>query len=290
MPRIRSIKPDFWSDGRVKRLTDSQALLFIALWNFVDDEGKIRADYDEIAAKTTRFTPQHISRNLAALWEVGLIEVYTSEPHDRVTEVSRQSHKHPLTGTRPSHDWFTIVSWHHQKISRPHIPHVKLSDLIKKPRRVSVNNIEQSLQGKDRIGKDRIGKDIYTRKVVKEVPSMNDGDNLSPKYLVDLWNERRQGLPECMELSAARIKKANSQIRKYNNTDHWVDTLAAFTSSDFCLNQWRPCFDDFLNEAKRIRALEGTYDNNKGPKSFADVHMDKLKHINRKARQGEFFE
>lgn len=41
MARIRSIKPDFWTDEKVVELSAFARLLFIGLWNFADDEGRM---------------------------------------------------------------------------------------------------------------------------------------------------------------------------------------------------------------------------------------------------------
>lgn len=41
MARIRSIKPEFWVDEKVTELSAFARLLFIGLWNFADDEGRM---------------------------------------------------------------------------------------------------------------------------------------------------------------------------------------------------------------------------------------------------------
>lgn len=41
MPRSRMIKPDFWSDGKVVKLSFAARLLFVGMWNFADDRGVI---------------------------------------------------------------------------------------------------------------------------------------------------------------------------------------------------------------------------------------------------------
>lgn len=41
MARIRSIKPDFWTDEKVVELSPWERLLFIGVWNFTDDQGYI---------------------------------------------------------------------------------------------------------------------------------------------------------------------------------------------------------------------------------------------------------
>lgn len=42
MARIRTVKPDFWTDEKMVELSFESRLFFIGLWNFVDDEGRIQ--------------------------------------------------------------------------------------------------------------------------------------------------------------------------------------------------------------------------------------------------------
>lgn len=42
MPRIRSIKPEFWEHEDIAKLPPYARLLFVASWNFADDEGLLR--------------------------------------------------------------------------------------------------------------------------------------------------------------------------------------------------------------------------------------------------------
>jgi hypothetical protein len=45
------IKPEFWEDSKIAKLSDKAKLLFIALWNFADDEGYLAYDNDWIRVK-----------------------------------------------------------------------------------------------------------------------------------------------------------------------------------------------------------------------------------------------
>ncbi|MAF04936.1 MULTISPECIES: conserved phage C-terminal domain-containing protein [unclassified Herbaspirillum] len=42
MARIRSIKPDFWTDEKIVELSMEQRLFFIGSWNFADDSGNLQ--------------------------------------------------------------------------------------------------------------------------------------------------------------------------------------------------------------------------------------------------------
>lgn len=44
MARIRSIKPEFWSDRSLAKLSPFARLLYIALWNHADEHGRVHGD------------------------------------------------------------------------------------------------------------------------------------------------------------------------------------------------------------------------------------------------------
>jgi hypothetical protein len=48
MPRIRSIKPEFWQDQKLSRLPALTRLVYICLWSMADDEGRVEADSETV--------------------------------------------------------------------------------------------------------------------------------------------------------------------------------------------------------------------------------------------------
>lgn len=48
MARIRSIKPEFWTDGRMVKLPMAVRLFYIGLWNFADDWGVLEDDPESL--------------------------------------------------------------------------------------------------------------------------------------------------------------------------------------------------------------------------------------------------
>ena len=76
-----------------------------------------------------------------------------------------------------------------------------------------------------------------------------------------LWNENCGTLPKAQTLTPKRITQIKNQIKIYPHLDHWAKVIEKFKASDFCLNTWRPNFDDFLSETKRASALENRYEN-----------------------------
>jgi hypothetical protein len=100
MARIRTIKPEFWTNERVMECSANARLLFIGMWNFADDLGRlalapktIKAQIfpsDEISFDTIRGMIDELSKN-------GLLLIY---------EVDGK-------------EYLQIVGWQHQRIDKP---------------------------------------------------------------------------------------------------------------------------------------------------------------------------
>lgn len=74
MARNRMIKPEFWEDPKVALLSDKAKLLFIALWNFADDEGFLENNSKWIAVKCFPYEKNiRIENFLAELFKIGVI-------------------------------------------------------------------------------------------------------------------------------------------------------------------------------------------------------------------------
>lgn len=96
---------------------------------------------------------------------------------------------------------------------------------------------------------------------------------LRPISLQNLWNNQ-DFLPRCKVLSASREKKAKTQIKLYPDESHWVESLKKLVESRFCVEEWKPGFDDWLDEKKRLKAIEGKYDDKRGAKTFNQARTD----------------
>ncbi|MDB5937577.1 MAG: hypothetical protein JWQ01_4921 [Massilia sp.] len=99
MARIRSIKPDFWTSEQVMECSPIARLMFIGLWNFADDHGRlpcapktIKAQIfpaDDINSETVRGMIDELSAN-------GLVQVYVVDDKE----------------------YLFITGWRHQKIDK----------------------------------------------------------------------------------------------------------------------------------------------------------------------------
>jgi hypothetical protein len=104
MPRIRTVKPDFWKSESIAALPFRTRLTFIGLWTYVDDNGVGLDNHKLIAAELfgleedPREARANVREDLARLHAAGRIVRYMSG------------------GKR----YFAIVNWsEHQKIDRP---------------------------------------------------------------------------------------------------------------------------------------------------------------------------
>lgn len=69
------IKPEFWEDDRIGECSPTARLLFIALWNFADDEGFLEYRIKWLKAKCLPYDNVKIEDLLGELEKVGRIEI-----------------------------------------------------------------------------------------------------------------------------------------------------------------------------------------------------------------------
>ena len=79
MARIRTVKPEFWTDEKVVELSAFARLLFIGLWNFCDDDGRMIYSPKRIKMQIFPADNLEISELFGELRGTSLITVYTVE-------------------------------------------------------------------------------------------------------------------------------------------------------------------------------------------------------------------
>lgn len=104
MPRIRTIKPEFWTSEQVAECSPNARLLFIGLWNFCDDGGvhpanAMRAKMQVFPADA--FSKTDVEAMAKELVYAGLLTEY---------EVDGKA-------------YWRVTGWKHQKIDQPTFRH-----------------------------------------------------------------------------------------------------------------------------------------------------------------------
>lgn len=77
MSRIRTIKPDFWTDEKLSECSVSARLLFIATWNFADDEGNLDRSAKQIKMRAFPIDNIDCEPLLVELITHGLLNEYS---------------------------------------------------------------------------------------------------------------------------------------------------------------------------------------------------------------------
>jgi hypothetical protein len=105
MARIRTVKPEFWSDEKLAECSLEARLLFIGTWNFADDEG--RMEYSPKRLKMQVFPGDNI--DVASLVEElakhALVIAYRVEKRDYLAIPNFKKHQrvdHPKPSTIPA--------------------------------------------------------------------------------------------------------------------------------------------------------------------------------------------
>jgi len=111
MARIRTIKPEFWTNERVMECSLTARLLFIGMWNFADDLGRLALapktlkaqifPSDDINSESILGMIDELSRNgLALLYEVDgrkYLQI-TGWQHQRIDKPQAGKHPGPVNG------------------------------------------------------------------------------------------------------------------------------------------------------------------------------------------------
>lgn len=133
MARIRSIKPEFWTSEQVMECSLSARLLFIGMWNFADDLGRLSMSPKSIKAQIfpgDDINSETVIGMIQELSDNGLVLLYTVDEKD----------------------YLQITGWQHQRIDKPQ-PGKHPSP---------VNGYSKTIRGivaTDTIGEERRGED-----------------------------------------------------------------------------------------------------------------------------------
>ena len=133
MARIRSIKPDFWTSEQVMECSPITRLMFIGMWNFADDHGRLPYSPKTIKAQifpADDIDAANVRRMIDELSTNDLVRLYTVDDKE----------------------FLLITGWKHQKIDKRQP--AKYPD----PPNEQSSNVRRTVST-DRIGEEGIGEE-----------------------------------------------------------------------------------------------------------------------------------
>jgi hypothetical protein len=111
MARIRTVKPEFWIDERIGECSPTARLLFIATWNFADDNGNLERSARQLKAQAFPYDSFDLEPLLVDLISKGLLEEYEVSGHKYLHISNFEKHqkiekkslaRHPLPNSYPT--------------------------------------------------------------------------------------------------------------------------------------------------------------------------------------------
>lgn len=220
MARIRTIKPDFWTDEKITECSLSARLLFIGTWNFADDEGNLQASAKKL--KMQIFPADNIDCQplLDELITHGLLIEYS---------VNDEKFLH-IKGFKK-----------HQVINRPsksNIPHMPVADDSLSTHGVLIDGRE----GKGREDTTDTDVSVVGNEVANQskVVQLNPTPNCPHLEIIALYHEL---IPVGTRVKvwngtrAAHLKARWNEDKKRQNLDYWKRFFTYCTESPFLMGK-----------------------------------------------------
>lgn len=237
MARIRTIKPDFWTDEKLTECSLSARLLFIGLLNFADDNGNLTRSAKKIKMQIFPADVIDCEPLLTELTTHGVLIEY-SVNGDKYLHI-KGFLKHQLIN-RPSKSNIPAPSFNEDSLNA----HGALTD------------------GEEGKGRERKGKD-------KELKSSATATDPCPhQKIIELYHETLPELMAVREWTDDRQAKLRSRWKEKperQSLEWWAEFFAYVSQSDFLMARTdKPfaCSLEWLVSPKNfVKVIEGKYEN-----------------------------
>ena len=210
MARIRTIKPEFWTDEKLTECSLSARLLFIGTWNFADDAGNLDRSPKQIKARVFPLDVIDCEPLLQELIDQGLLIEYL---------VNEKLFLHINGFTK------------HQIINRPSKPTCPDFDESVKVNEHSVS-AHHGREGKGKEGKGKEG--------LKDLVKSSESDNCPHEKIIAIYHEVLFELPKVQiwndkRKSALMARWKESADRQ--NLEWWEQFFTDVKKSDFLMGK-----------------------------------------------------
>lgn len=279
MARIRTIKPIHWSDKELSKITLPAHLLWIATWNFSDDEGVI--ENDPLLLKSQIFPRR--------------TDIRTEQVKEWIDQLVKARFMIPFTHDGEGyllHRTFKI----HQKIDKPQ-PSKIPSEVIRRAFDECSQNVQPCIVEESNVKEGSISSPIGAniseyKKLDKSKKSIYEFiRNKSPGFIEpyrDFWNlfAGEKGMPEVKTINEKRRKKLLLRVRE--KSFDFPEILRKAGKSEFILNGKWFGFDWIIeNDSNYLKVIEGSYDKKeeKTNNTFNENLKSAIKNGNSEAKQ-----
>lgn len=271
MPRIRTIKPEFWSDEKLSTLNVLDRLTFLGLISLADDFGRVHDNVKVIDAFVFPNTDETVRESLANLSRMNrikrgnaasgmaIIEIINWDKHQKVDKPQTRSALPPIeTQDKNAFE-------NHSRISREQVEAVSGlvandSDVV---RDLTTDHRPPTMDhgsGTDDHGPGMTG--AIAQCVLFDPPVNNGPVHDTPEMVCQYWNAM---MDQKRELTPKRKAKLQSRLKNSKWREGWRAAIDKAALSDFCHGAgdrgWVASLDWFGDPDTVTKLLEGEYDN-----------------------------
>lgn len=205
MARIRTIKPEFWVDESIVELSFPARLLFIGLWNFADDEGRLVYSPKKIKMQIFPADSVDISALIGEIEGESLITIYVVDSKEYMQINSFAKHQ-------------KIDKRANSKLPSPPVtPNPPESQLrIKEGIKDQGSRIKESLVGENKFSDDDVK---LSKFIFKKIQDLNP-NHKEPNF--DKWSD-------VIRLMRERDNRTHKEIQDLfiwaNGDEFWSDNI-----------------------------------------------------------------
>ena len=269
MARNRVIKPKFWDDAKIGRITRDARLLYIGLWNFSDDIGVVIGN--SIWLKSKIFPYDQIQIQQFEKWMNELVI------NGFICLLSYKGERFIYLPNFTRHQVINKPNYEDLNIPKSLIDNAK-DEITEQSRNTTVSFTEQY------VTKIEIEREEeyppYNSPQGEEVPSESDeSDKINYNALMDTFNKMFEGkLPKITAMTDKRKKAVKARSSEHGKKAI-MDVLDNVCQSSFLLghnNQnWSCDFDWIFRPTNFIKILEGNYNGTRLSKNQQDSEQRK---------------
>lgn len=267
MARNRVIKPKFWDDAKIGRLTRDARLLYIGLWNFSDDIGVVIGN--SIWLKSKIFPYDQIQIQQFEKWMNELVI------NGFICLLSYKGERFIYLPNFTRHQVINKPNYEDLNIPKLLIDNTK-DKITEQSRNTTVSFTEQYVTKIEREEEYP----PYNSPQGEEVPSESDeSDKINYNALMDMFNKMFEGkLPKITAMTDKRKKAVKARSSEHGKKAI-MDVLDNVCQSPFLLghnNQnWSCDFDWIFRPTNFIKILEGNYNGTRLSKNQQDSEQRK---------------